>query len=479
MIYFILVLAAVLRLILVNQSFWLDEAASLIIARQDLTQLISSLAGDFHPPLYYLFMHFWLKIGLTQEWFLRLPNILFSVAAIYLLYLLFKKALGNKMPKLVIGPVKLSLPATAALFLALNPLHIYYSQELRMFAPAAFLVTASWYFLVSAQKSNKNSWFILWALTNTLGLYTYYLSGFNILSQLIYLLLADKKLLKKLLPWTFLTALSFLPWLPTFIKQTQGGQYLVEALPNWSQLSGDLSLKNIALIPVKFILGRVNISSDDFYLLAIIASLLYTFSLMALSLFQKLSRLFWLWLVVPLLIGVALSFKIPMLGYWRYLFLLPAFSSLLAIGIFHLPAKLSMVNILLLSITFLFSNFLFWTTPSFHRENWKQATDFVLQKQDQQSVSVFAFPQPFAPVRWYAPQLNSSGALTDLSIDPQELDLNLSQITTGKDTVYYFEYLSELTDPKDNIPAWLNNAGYNQEQIYNFNGVGFVYQYQH
>src|SRR5688572_28435014 len=123
MIYLILFLSLVFRLILVNQSFWLDEAASLVITRQPLAQLIASMAGDFHPPVFYVLLHYWLKLGFTHEWFLRLPVVFFGVLTIYFTYLLLKEL-----------KLKEKIALAASLLLAINPFHIYYSQELRMYS---------------------------------------------------------------------------------------------------------------------------------------------------------------------------------------------------------------------------------------------------------------------------------------------------------------------------------------------------------
>ena len=52
----ILFLALILRLVNLDQSFWLDEAAQVIESSRPLNQQFN-LAADFHPPLYHLFLH--------------------------------------------------------------------------------------------------------------------------------------------------------------------------------------------------------------------------------------------------------------------------------------------------------------------------------------------------------------------------------------------------------------------------------------
>src|SRR5690606_19172411 len=90
MIYFILLLGFIFRLILINQSFWLDEGASLVISNRPLTDIFSYLSTDFHPPLHYLITHLTLELGFRSEFLLRLPNVIFGVLTIYFLYLLLE-----------------------------------------------------------------------------------------------------------------------------------------------------------------------------------------------------------------------------------------------------------------------------------------------------------------------------------------------------------------------------------------------------
>ena len=49
-----------------KESIWLDEATSILIARLKLSSVVAWAAGDIHPPLYYLALHFWLRFGETE-----------------------------------------------------------------------------------------------------------------------------------------------------------------------------------------------------------------------------------------------------------------------------------------------------------------------------------------------------------------------------------------------------------------------------
>lgn len=461
MIYLILLVSLGIRLILLNQSFWLDEAASLSIARLPIHQLFSAIAGDFHPPLYYLILHLYLMLGITSEWFLRLPNVIFGVLTVWFVYLILVELKSKTLSW---------LPLVGALLLALNPLHVYYSQELRMYSLNALLSVMSWYYIVRKSKSG----FFLTTLAN---IYCFYGAFFNLFAQLVYVYLFQKKFLKSFFILTTCCIILFLPWIPTLLKQLAGGQYLTKALVGWSALSGDFDLKTILLIPAKFSLGRVNLNTSQIYLLVGGISSLYYLSLIFIGLKSKVTRIFLIWLLAPLILAAIVSLKTPVLGYWRYIYLVPAFSSLISIGICLLPGRLKFLNLSVVVVTLLLTNILFWINPASQREDWRGASSFVEQFDQIKTVSLFAFSDAFAPIKWYAPNITYAAPLTNLVSDPEKLDLSLSQATVGKDTVLYFNYLSPLTDPRGNLSSWLSNAGFKLTKTQNFNGVGFIYVY--
>ena len=144
MIFFILILGLVLRLISLNQSFWLDEATSGLVVRNfSLTEIVTKFSpGDFHPPLYYLILKVWSSFFGTSEIALRFPSIIFGLLTIYLVYLIGKE-LFNKKAGIIAG-----------ILLATSGLHIYYSQEARMYSLTALLVSYLVYLFL------KKKWFL-------------------------------------------------------------------------------------------------------------------------------------------------------------------------------------------------------------------------------------------------------------------------------------------------------------------------------
>src|SRR3989344_3953301 len=130
-VWIILTLALLLRLPLLNSSFWLDEAAQALESVRPWSQQLR-IAADFQPPLIHLLVHGLMKISIA-EWWLRwwvatLPGLGMVSITYWLGRQLFNKQVGW----------------WAALLVATNSFHIFYSQELRPYALTGFWVCLSW-----------------------------------------------------------------------------------------------------------------------------------------------------------------------------------------------------------------------------------------------------------------------------------------------------------------------------------------------
>jgi len=117
-------LAAAVRLCgLGVQSLWLDEAFSHLFATLPLDMVWQAMIVDaVHPPLYYLLMRLVVALVGGSEFALRFPSALAGVLTVALLYRAGRAWSGGRAA------------GWAALLLALNPFHIWYSQEARMYA---------------------------------------------------------------------------------------------------------------------------------------------------------------------------------------------------------------------------------------------------------------------------------------------------------------------------------------------------------
>ncbi|HEY7535959.1 MAG TPA: glycosyltransferase family 39 protein, partial [Thermodesulfobacteriota bacterium] len=134
----IIFIGASLRLYeLGSNSLWFDEAISVWFSSKSLgTILIKQPSGDVHPPLYYLLLNLWIGTFGSGEFEVRLLSVIFGVLSIPLLYIIVKRLFGT-LPALI-----------STLLLAISPLHIYHSQEARMYSSVTFFALSSIFFMV-------------------------------------------------------------------------------------------------------------------------------------------------------------------------------------------------------------------------------------------------------------------------------------------------------------------------------------------
>ncbi|MCS7173077.1 MAG: glycosyltransferase family 39 protein [Armatimonadetes bacterium] len=157
-------LAAGLRLFRLGAwDLGLDEAYSALVAARPLTDLVAFVArDDFHPPLYYAFLHVWRAAAGVDEFWLRFPNAVFGSLAVPVVY-----ALGRELADERAAFV-------TALLLALSPLHVYHAQDLRMYA---LLLLVGSLALLSFARGLRTGRAVDWALHAVflaLSFYTHY-----------------------------------------------------------------------------------------------------------------------------------------------------------------------------------------------------------------------------------------------------------------------------------------------------------------
>jgi mannosyltransferase len=174
----LVVLAALLLRVgtLGRKSLWGDEVVTLRIASMSAEDIILNRAtrSDPHPPLFYLLMHYWTEPG-QSEFILRLPSALAGIAAIPLLYWLVRTC-SNQW----------SATASAWL-LAVTPLHIWYSQEARMYALVCTLGLASTLsYVLTILRQEPLAW-LGWIAATVAGLYTDYSMVLVVVAQIILL----------------------------------------------------------------------------------------------------------------------------------------------------------------------------------------------------------------------------------------------------------------------------------------------------
>ncbi|OGE16962.1 hypothetical protein A3F00_02980 [Candidatus Daviesbacteria bacterium RIFCSPHIGHO2_12_FULL_37_11] len=472
MIWIILLAAFVLRLININQSLWLDEAINVLSSQNfSFWDMVTKYpVGDFHPPGYFALLWIWTRIGGIGEIWVRLPSVFFGVVTVWLVYLIGKEMFSKRVGML------------GAFFMAIAPLHVYYSQEARMYSLVVFSVTLSFYFfwrLISRGDKGNLGDRIVYGMSNVLVLYSDYLIYLIIPSQLIFILLFRRDTLKRILIPLVFSLSVIIPWLFIFQKQLAIGTAAASALPGWANIVGGASAKELLLIPVKTFFGRVSIENNQIYTLAA-GSVGFLYGLLIFKGLKKLdnaTKLLLCWISIPVSAAFFISFFIPVLSYFRMVFILPPVYLLLAKDVNTLrsretPWKLGTGVICLISLISLYA---YYTNPKFQREDWRSAVKMVDELAIEDGLIVFENDNLPAPFIYYSK--NKSPAMGGLNKVPAINEDDI-KIIPNIENIYLFEYLVDITDPKRLLQKNIVRREYKEVETLNFNGVGFVRHYR-
>jgi len=263
-----------------------------------------------------------------------------------------------------------------------------------------------------------------------------------------------KKISLSLLP----LAVGFVFWLPVFIKQILGGISVKGS--DWWNILGLPTFKNLALIPVKFMFGRISFDNKTLYFLIVAVAVCFFGYLLAKSL--KAPKILWAWLILPVVLGTLVSFKVPTLTYFRYLFCLTPFYLLLAYGVGKL-GRFAKAAVILLIVFNLAASCYYLFNPKFQREDWRGMVSFVESKKTENSITIFPSSSNMEAYLYYAPGAKIAGP---------------GGIKAGYDRIWLTDYLSSIFDPGGTAKSKVEALGYGQKASYAFNGIGQVYLYE-
>src|SRR3989344_6459745 len=401
MIWIIAGIALILRLICLNQSLWLDEAINVLSAKNlDLFSFVTKYPiGDYHPPGYFLLLWVWSHIFGFSEIAVRLPSALLGVGTVVLTYLIGKNLFNKK------------IAITASLLLAVSPLSIYYSQEARMYSLATFAVSLLSYFFIQLLNGKKWS-FVGYALAGILVLYSDYVVYLIFPVHFLFLIITQRNLLIKLLTSVFISTLFFLPWINVVLAQTEEGMKAKSALPLWSSVAGGADLKNIGLVPIKFIFGRISFDNKILYgLLSTLFIFMYGYIVVqAIKKFNKNILFLCIWILLPFIMVIFISIFIPFLSYFRLIFVLPPLFILIGRGLDIMPDKISKILFTVLILASLYFLSMYYFNPKFQREDWKGAALFMDNNQIENSIILFEDKHVLFPFIYYKKDLSNSFA---------------------------------------------------------------------
>jgi hypothetical protein len=199
----------------IHGSFWMDEGLSVGISSYKLTDIPHVLRQDGSPPLYYLLLHLWTSVAGRDEVAVHWLSLLFSLltipAAMWAGWSLWGRRAGF----------------LGAALCALNPFLTAYGEEARMYSLMALLALLASACYLHAFVYRRRAFVPLYALLQTLMLYTHswgIFFGLGAAAALVPILRATpaehrRGLLLDAAGAFGAAALLYLPWVPTLLYQ--------------------------------------------------------------------------------------------------------------------------------------------------------------------------------------------------------------------------------------------------------------------
>jgi 4-amino-4-deoxy-L-arabinose transferase-like glycosyltransferase len=398
------VLAAVLRIAdLGGKSFWLDEAFSVALARAPWPSFVSVLrTSEANMGLYYLILRLWLRLGLTES-SVRLMSAVFGIATIPVVY-----ALGARL----FGP---RAGIAAAFVLALDPVHVAFSQDARGYGLAIFLAACStWTFVhvvgdgpestegiggAHRAEANRRSarsifWAVLYIVTSAGAVYSHLYAVFVLFAQYASLIRRHTKrsVWRRLLVCAVAIGVLLLPMAAFLLGGPHG---------NISWIATEIPYVVLHRFPYVFALYATLI-------------LLVAWAGQRMLRSRDAGRAPWpyvlalLWLGSPIVLPILVSLLVKPVFDARYAAVAIPAIALLAGAFIDQPraARGAVVVVVSIAAVELFGNWAYFVR--FHKEDWRHATQSVLAAAAPGDAVAFYAPYVRRPYDYYVEQFRDS-----------------------------------------------------------------------
>ena len=217
-----------------HQSYWLDEAYTVMIVKSSFGHMLRTIPRtEKTPPLYYLFAWVWARVFGTGAFALRSVSAIAGKLTVPVAALTARR-LFNARAEIF-----------TAILVAVNPFLVYYSQEARSYSLLVLFSACALWAFVEAWKTGSNRSLVAWAIFATLALLTHYFAAFLLIPESIALIwrLRDRRAVLSSAAWVAV-GITLLPLI--FAQRNEGGFSFISAVPLHTRVVG---------IPHDFVVG--------------------------------------------------------------------------------------------------------------------------------------------------------------------------------------------------------------------------------
>jgi hypothetical protein len=184
---------------------WYDESFTITAVSKPVTQVVSTVAGNIHPPLYFVLLHYWIQLPWTLSPVaqIRAMSAVWALAATVIIYCLWLRRERNRFQQMFLA------------LWVLSPCLLLHARMARSYSMVLALASLAIYAAPRWAEQPRN-WRRLLAYvgSNAALLYTHYLSGLAVSGAVCVTFLFQKRF-KLAAAQVALLAILYTPWLPT------------------------------------------------------------------------------------------------------------------------------------------------------------------------------------------------------------------------------------------------------------------------
>ena len=376
-----------------HQSLWVDELLTLEVSvPKDGLNIWSYLKYNIHGPLHSFVVYLFQLVSTNDAW-LRLPSALAGVGGVVYFYLWTRSWLGLRVARI------------AAVLLALHPLHLHYSQELRNYSFLVFFAMMSCYYFERMMQGGRTGSRVGYVFAMTCAALSNFTAAYLYLVHTVVFFLRSGIGRKTLARWTAISltvALLLSPWVYRIYKFIDVSDLVTPVQPgqldDTQRLRGETTITPAA-IPYAFYSYSVGFSlgpstrelHNDSSLgsvlgkhvatvvwIAVLFGGLFLSGLWRVIRGSAPSKELLLYLLVPLVVTLLLNWQNAKAFNVRYVLVgFPAYLCFVATGIDGFSKRVSAVLMLAVVATLLVAIGNYYLNPRYAREDVRGAVRYI------------------------------------------------------------------------------------------------------
>ncbi len=488
---FVLVsLALLIRLYRIGeQSLWIDEMLTLSVSSpKDGLNIWSYLKYNIHGPLHSFVVYLFQLISLNDGW-MRVPGAIAGAGAVVYFYLWVRLWINRNTARV------------GAVLLALHPLHIHYSQEMRNYSFLLFFCLVACYYFERMQRDKSRKNWMLYTISIVCAALSNFTAAFLFVTQTVLYFTRNRISRETIVRWCAVSLVLLVlisPWIYRIYTFIDVSDLVTPVVPGQitetQRLRGETTV-TLAAIPYAaytfcagFSLGpstrELHEDTSLRYLFGnhavpLLWVLLLLGGLFVLGVYVSVKRAapwkeMMLYLCLPVVLILLLNWQNAKAFNVRYVLpAFPVFLCFLAVGLADMKGRTGKIVLILVVATLLWSDSNYFHNGRFAREDVRGAVRYV-EEHISDGECMFA-PTVAKIVQHYYSGMESVHSVYNPSGQNREqLETRLAGVFAECNRVWYIRSRPWVDDPAGTVLETFRR-NYRQSDVIYFDGVDLFY----